>query len=68
MESMTIEQQIKNKNIHELASFLFDFYVGFNCENIEGLCDSKPCDQCKDSCVGCIEEWLHIEQILNVNR
>lgn len=58
---MTIEQQIKNKNTYELA-FLFDFYVGFNCESIEGLCDLKPCNQYKDSCVGCIEEWLRTER------
>lgn len=64
----TIEQQIKGKTTRDLASFLFDFYVGFNCECIEGLCDLKPCNQCKDSCLGCIEEWLCSNRHLNINK
>lgn len=65
---MTIDEQIKRKNTKEFAAFLLSFYVGFNCECIDELCDSKPCNQCKDGCVGCIEEWLHSNRNLNINK
>lgn len=64
----TVEEQIRDKNTKDLASFLFDFFIGFHNESIDGLCDLKPCDQCKNSCVGCIEEWLHSSRNLNMNK
>ena len=62
LRNQTIEEQIKEMNTEELSRFLFDFFVGFNCESIIGLCDSKPCDACKESCTGCIQEWLLSQQ------
>lgn len=45
----------------KLANFLYNFCVSFYCECLSGICDNKPCDECKDSCYGCIEELLDTE-------
>lgn len=57
---MTNEEKYKQTTTEEFAQLLFDFFVGFHCESIEGLCD-KECSECKNSCVGCISEWLQHE-------
>jgi len=58
---MTNEEKYKTSTTQEFAQYLFDFFIGFNCESIEGLCDKRPCSECGDSCNGCIVEWLNSE-------
>lgn len=58
---MTNEEKYKNSTTEELAQHLYDFFLGFNCESISGLCDKRPCSECNDSCIGCITEWLKEE-------
>lgn len=58
---MTNEEKYKNSETRDLAQLLLDFYIGFNNESIEGLCDKRPCSECDDSCIGCIAEWLKEE-------
>lgn len=43
-----------------LAAFLFNFSSLFYLEKLEGICN-KPCEECKDSCYGCIAELLNKE-------
>ena len=54
---MIIEEKIKQLNSDELAKFLFDFFINFNCERIDGLCNLE-CSESDNSCTGCIKAWL----------
>lgn len=44
----------------KLATFLYNFCVSFYSEKLEEICD-KPCEECGDSCYGCIAELLNKE-------
>ncbi len=44
----------------KLATFLFNFSASFYSERLGEICD-KPCEECRDSCYGCIAELLNKE-------
>jgi hypothetical protein len=54
---MSVEEKIKQLSTEEMSKFLFDFFIGFHNESINGLCNIE-CGNSKESCFGCIQNWL----------
>lgn len=54
---MTNEENIKQANTQELAKLLFDFFIGFHNESIDGLC-VNACSDCDHDCINGINKWL----------
>jgi len=62
---MTNEERLKSSSTtQEFAKLLFEFSSGFYSERISGLCNIR-CEESKNSCPWCIENWLKLEENKN---